>query len=315
MSDEMMVQSRPSVLPYALGGAALGAAGGAALTKWTNFNIATKYADNPGQAIDYAMAEMVEQTNAKDRFVHQMVEKDKAADSPWKILEEQATKVKEANDELGKIMQESGCADRITDYQNRLDAIKREQDNVLVDLLSGNKKLGEGEGAKTFIDTLIESSADDDKKAVDEALARFKEASKDKTFKVGEKEGVKLADIVDAELKNLQEFKAFAMTDNSIKNRVMESPQYKEVAEKAKTEVDALRTLITSKKSDFNFENYGKAYEKWKAAYEEAGNKLTDDVVAKCKTPRMGLTMLAGAAGLALIGAFIGKFANKNKDK
>lgn len=400
MSDDMMVQQRPSTVPYyALGGAALGAAAGAALTKWTNFNIATKYASNPDEAIDLAMQEMVEQTNAKDRFVHQMVERDKSPDSAWKTLEDVAAARHEAEAEYMAYFENAPkAAEDLGLYAVEFRESEIRPKEALEDLLTGRKKLGEEENiqkfidslleskaegdqktvtdafarfreanenatfnfggkdnvklaeipdeklptlkefkdfikqdediiakakeskqykdnVKTFLDTLLESKAEKDVKAVDDVLEKFKEKYKNESFNIGEGKTKKLAELSDAKIKTLEEFKDMAMTNDSVRKRAEELPQYKEVVDKVKGTIKKRKDMILDKNPDFNFENFERSCTKYRNALDKANKELTEEVVAKCKTPRYGLTMLAGAGILALAGAIIGKFANKNKDK
>ena len=77
MTDEMTVQAqRPSAIPYALGGAGIGAAAGAGLAGWGNVGYKTPMYTKWEDAVADA--------NKDDKFIKEMAEKD-GNDKTWKV--------------------------------------------------------------------------------------------------------------------------------------------------------------------------------------------------------------------------------------
>ncbi len=89
MTDEMAIQQqRPSAMPYVLGGAAVGGAGGAALAKWTPYGITeVKYK---------SWDDVVNDVNKDDSFIKEQLTKD--SDKKDKIQE-----LKNKGDEIANV--------------------------------------------------------------------------------------------------------------------------------------------------------------------------------------------------------------------
>ena len=285
MTDEMTVQAqRPSAMPYVLGGAGVGAVAGGSLAKWGNIGI-------QGQAYS-SFDDLVKEANNDDAFIKKMAEKEGETGENW-------SKLKKAAEEMAAETKkfEEAVPEQIRNEQTFTDYME---------------KLAAQEKAATEYDNKLNSIADD-------FINEFKSKPENNTWEIDGKKYVKDADgkfmCGDKELTNEMWRNDLKKTDekNVLKhNNIAEKT--KDLTEtKAKNEADEAFTKAEKALSDKADElKITKEFDKWKTAKKsltEAGEKakkdVTDDLLSKCKKPKVWLTALAGAAALALVGAMI----------
>lgn len=289
MSDEMMVQNqRPSAVPYFLGGAAVGAGAGWALTKYANFGFPGAYAANAEEAIARAKQEIIDQTNGKDTFVTKRINNTEGeVKSAWEKIQANAKAVNEAEKALQEAAKDVKDLPEFKTYLDKYTA----NESAIADLISGKTKVGDK--------SLFETLAANDTEATN-VWNRFKELG-DKEVKIGENTK-KASEVTLAEFKGLKD-------NQVVKDFLKENAEYRTFAEAQETEASkALKTALDKlkdKKPEFAVDSLK---EKIKAVVEanKKGNKeLTSDLLGKCKAPKMGLTIAAGAAVLGLLSALI----------
>ena len=281
MSDEMMVQnSRPSATPYLLGGAVVGGLGGYELAKRKDFGIKTKAYKSWEDAVKDA--------NKEDKFVSKQAGKEGENAANWKKVQEQRKAVADAEKAVKDAAGDLAGSEEIINYEKKISEVAGKENEMLQKLISGETKIGD----KALIDTLTE---DEQNKVYD----AFKNANKDKEFKVGE-ETKKVANLTNEEIKGLKEFKEYAKTDETLVSKAKETKEYKKIAEDAKKDLEELLNKIKAKISDFNIETYKNALDKLKNAKDDAKKILTDEVIGKLKKPSNLWTAVAGAVVLGL---------------
>lgn len=284
MTDEMTVQAqRPSAMPYVLGGAGVGAVAGGSLAKWGNVGI-------QGQAYS-SFDDLVKEANNDDAFIKKMAEKEGETGENWsklkKAAEEMAAETKKFEEAVPEQIRNEQT---FTDYMEKLAAKEKavtEYDNKVKGIVddiaekateweyNGNKyiKQTEGDNVGKFI---LEGGTDE----------------------------LSLADLK----KDIMKTK-----DGNFENKLLVKEVDKLAETKAKNEADEAFTKAEKALSDKADElKITKELDKWKTAKKsltEAGEKakkdVTDDLLSKCKKPKVWLTALAGAAALALVGAMI----------
>ena len=291
MSDEMMVQSsRPSAVPYLLGGAVVGGAGGWALAKYANIGI-------PTQAYK-SWDEAVADATKNDKFVKSQAEKSGDAAASWKTIQEQAKAIKDLEEEADKIAGDKlKGSEELKNYVEKLESLDKSENEVLEKLLSGETKIGEGENAKTLLNTIME----DQRNSAEKLTKTFREdpANKELKFTIEGKE-VAISNVTPEQARELQEFKDWAAKQEDVIAKAKEQEAYAKVRTDAQTDIQKLEEAITKKDPNFKKNEYLDAIGKKKAAKEDASKKITEDVLKNCKKANKWWNIGIGAVALAL---------------
>lgn len=283
MTDEMTVQAqRPSALPYVLGGAALGGIAGAGAA-----------AANVGiKAPAYASWEdAIADVNKDDSFVKKQVEKGGDNKANWEAVQTQAKAVKDAEKAVTDIKMPDGfeakaeldaVIEKEIALENAKKAVEKKELAAFETELANLKKLEikaeapyEYNGVKYSQEDfrkLLDSTKEEDKQLVEKLV-------KDSQ---GYKEAIGKADFAKAE-----------------KEAVNTAQQALNTAEEALTNKD------TKGLAGGIREAYGNAKKGLVSAKNTAKEKLTEDLLGKCKKTSTWKTAAIGAALLALGGLMI----------
>ena len=304
MTDEMTVQAqRPSVMPYVLGGAGVGAAAGGGLAKWGNIGI-------KGQAYSN-WEDAVADANKDDKFIKEMAEKD-GNDKTWKVLKDEIDNMASARETYNKAVPEQIRDEKVfTDYIEKAGKLTEATTNLEA---KNNEQLQKAIDEIKKLDAYEVTEADG-------KITKYAKPGADGTLPDGTKNIQEFFD--NADLLEKQAKKNDALYNNVIngedfakaeKQAVKDADEAAKVAKKALTDkVDDLNKNLTDKiKTD------DASISKWvdeKKAFTEAAEKskknLTDDILKQCKKPKVWLTALAGAAALAVVGALIAPKGDK----
>ena len=283
MTDEMTVQAqRPSALPYVLGGAALGGVAGAGAAAG---NLGIK---SPAYA---TWEEAVEAVNKDDSFVKKQVEKGGDNKANWEAIQTQAKAIQDAEKAVTEVKMPDGF-----EAKAELDAVIEKEIAL--------------ENAKKAV-------ADKEKAAFETELANLKkmEIKADAPYEFN---GVKY---------NQEEFRKLLNStneaDKELVDQLVKSTQgYKDAigkadfakaekeavtaAEKALQDAEeALAKKDTKQLAGGIREAYAKAKKGLVTAKNTAKEKLTEDLLGKCKKASTWKTAAIGAAVLALAGSMI----------
>lgn len=282
MTDEMTVQAqRPSALPYVLGGAALGgiAGGGAAAA-----NVGIKA---PAYS---SWEEAIADVNKDDSFVKKQVEKGGDNKANWEAIQTQAKAVQDAEKAVADIKMPEGF-----EAKAELDAVIEKEIAL--------------ENAKKAVENK-------EKAAFETELANLKKLALPEGY---EYNGTKYSEADFRKLLNSTEEADKAIVENLVKD----SQGYKEAigkADFAKAEKEAVtkaEEALTKAEADLvakdtkNLltqelrENLSKAKKGLASAKNTAKEKLTEDLLGKCKKASTWKTAAIGAAVLALAGLMI----------
>lgn len=281
MTDEMTVQAqRPSALPYVLGGAALGgiAGGGAAAA-----NVGIKA---PAYS---SWEEAIADVNKDDSFVKKQVEKGGDNKANWEAIQTQAKAVQDAEKAVTDIKMPEGF-----EAKAELDAVIEKEIAL--------------ENAKKAVENK-------EKAAFETELANLKKLALPEGY---EYNGTKYSEADFRKLLNSTEEADKAIVENLVKD----SQGYKEAigkADFAKTEKEALTAAekalqdaeeaLTKKDTKGLAGGVRDAYSNAKKGLTSAKNtakeKLTEDLLGKCKKASTWKTAAVGATVLALAGLMI----------
>ena len=301
MTDEMTVQAqRPSAMPYVLGGAGVGAVAGGSLAKWGNIGL-------KGQAYS-SFEELVKEASDNDKFtkIKDMAAKDGNVGKDWTVLKEAAEEMNTATKTFNDAVPEAIRSEQtLTEYVEKLAAQEKavtEYDNKVAEAIAKAKE------------TLKGPVGDDGKQLLDDV-------GKEITWNVDGKGNLnaeqfkKFAESTDAD--DVKLFREFAEKNDATKELFGDGEKsiIKAQKEARKTADDAVknaREALETKAKELKIEAKDIDVDKWSGAKktfteaaEKAKKNVTDDALAKCKNVKVGLTALAGAAALALIGALI----------
>lgn len=280
MTDEMAIQQqRPSAMPYLLGGAAIGGAGGAATAKYANFGIeGPKYK---------SWQDAVADVNKDDTFIKKQIEKGGDNKSNWETIQNNAKEVKAADKAVDDFKMPDGFE------------AKAELDDVI--------------GKEIELDEAKEALKKKEKEVFDKELKALKEMpiEKDKPYEFDgntynqEKFRTLLnstketdQDFVKNLVENTQEYKAEIEKPDFVKTQeaVAKAQEALGKAEEELTKKDT-KGLANEIRDSYSTVKKGAA-----SARRTAGEKITEDVLNKCKGASMWKTGLAAAAVLGLAG-------------
>ncbi|MCQ2744214.1 MAG: hypothetical protein MJ230_05400 [bacterium] len=283
MTDEMTVNQRPSAMPYLLGGAAVGGAGGYALSNYANVGIKTGY-----KSWEDAVADVTKD----DSFCKKQIEKKGDNVDAWEELQKQSEAVKNAQKAVDDAAGAAKDTEELTKYMEKLNEVETKENETLEKLLKGETKIGKDENAKTFLNSYEKSN---------DLLNEFKNVNgiKDKEFKIGES-NVKGENLKLEQAKERPEFKEWAAKQEKFIDAAKETDEYKKIRESANKELSELENAVKSKNEKLNVNEFKEALRKYTEAKNEAGKALTEDVLKKCKKPNNWLTAAVGAGVLAL---------------
>ena len=274
MSEDLMVQGqRPSALPYALGGAAIGGAAGAGSAK-LGLGI---------QSAAYkSWEDAVKESTEKDSFISKKIEKGGENKAAFESVKAQAEAVQKAEKALKDIKLPEGF-----EAATELEAFA---DRTI---------------AKEAAEKALESKK---KEVFDSALESIKKLEKYNIEGIGEVDNKALLEYIEkldeAGLKQFVE----SNTDHYGNKLPEATKDTKTALEKAEKEVaDALEAL--NKKDSKLTEEVRNSYLNAKKGVNEAKNEakkvLTDDLLSKIKKPSMAKTAAAVAAAGLLIGLLL----------
>lgn len=314
MTDEMTVQAqKPMTMPYAIGGAAVGALGGGALSKWGNIGI-------PGKAYS-SWEDVVKDVDKDDKFVTEAAKKENDAASAWKEVEQVRKDMKEAESAYKTAVPEAlreeiteldDYAKKLTEHEEAVAKYDKKVDSYLDDLIKDSwdhpVKLGDKFEDKAH--TLVTEEGEHKGKYVwkgenGEISVISKEDIKNRAKQIiddGDQKGVfrnkdlrtVMAESEELKAKNAAE-EALGKSKETLENKFT---KLNENISENKLSVDKAKSYIEGKKN-------------YKAAREGAEKKLTTDILDKCKKPKVVLTALVGAAALGLLGALIAPKGDK----
>lgn len=281
MTDEMAIQQqRPSAMPYVLGGAAVGGAGGAALAKYADFGLqGPKYKN---------WEEAVAEVNKDDSFIKSQIEKDGDNKAACETIKNSAIEVDDAKKALAEFKMPDGF-----EAKNELDAVIEKE---------------------IALDTANEAVKKKEKEVFDNELKNLKEMEI-KNDKPYEFKGKKYNQ---EEFRNL--LNSTEEADKKLVKELVESTQAykdeigkadfakseKEVVTKAKEALTKAEEELTKKDTKGLANGIRDSYSTVKkgvaSAEKNASEKITKEVLSKCKGASMWKTGLAAAAVLGLAG-------------
>lgn len=281
MTDEMAIQQqRPSAMPYLLGGAAIGGAGGAATAKYANFGIESpKYK---------SWQDAVADVNKDDTFIKKQIEKGGDNKTNWETIKNSAKEVKDADKAVNDFKMPDGFE------------AKAELDDVI--------------GKEIALDDAKDAVKKKEKEVFDKELKALKEMPIEEG-KPYEFKGVKYNQEEFRKLLNSTE----EADQNLVKELVENTQKYKDEigkADFAKTEKEAVtkaqEALVKAeeeltKKDTKGLANgirdsYSTVKKGAASARLTASEKITGDVLKNCKSASGWKTGLAAAAVLGLAG-------------
>ena len=266
----MTVQGQQNSNPglWAIGGAGLGVAGGAAAANY-GYGINTQYAKNWEDA--------VAKTNADDKFVKSAIEKGGDNKSKWEAIQKHAKAVADAQKAVDDFKFPEGF-----NAKAELEAMWKAQDaydNKLTEAYdTALKKLKEME--------LKDGFEFDGKKYTQEEFRNLLNSTKDEDKTLAKK-------IVESH----KEYTDIVNKDGFRKTE-------KEALDKATETFNGKKGDKWTQALD---DGYKAVREKVSVARKEAGSNITDDILKACKKPSTMWTAAAAAAVLAIGGYLIGK--------
>lgn len=283
MTDEMAIQGqRPSAIPYLAGGALLGGVvgGGAAAAGYGLSSPAYK-----------SWEDAVSEVNKNDAFVKKQVEKGGDNKANWEAIQNQAKAVKEAQTELEKVKMPEGFE------------AKKELEAVI------DKEIAVADAQKAIT------------KKYEAAYNKELENLKKMEIKADKPYQFKGVDYNQEDFRKL--LNSTKEEDKALVKELVESTEaYKQEIGKAdfvKTEKEALEKAQDSlKKAEEDLvkkdtkglasgvrETLGNAKKKLAEANSSAKEKLTEDLLSKCKKVSTWKTAAIGAAILGLAGLLV----------
>lgn len=284
MTDEMAIQGqRPSAIPYVLGGAALGGAAGYGAAV-AGYGLKAPAYKNWQEAVDAV--------NKDDKFVSEQIKKSGDNKANWETIKNEAKAVKDAEEAAKKITLPEGSAkaelDTVVAKELALDnaqkAIDKKYQAAFDNELANLKKMEikadapyEFKGVKynqESFRTLLNSTKEEDKKLVEELVKDTK----------GYKDVIGAEDFAKAE-------KAAKTEAENALNTAKEAFAKKNVGDKAIAE-----DIVAQ---------YTKAHKGVAAAKNNASEKISKNVLDKCKKVSNWKTAAVGAAVLALAGLMV----------
>lgn len=283
MTDEMTVQAqRPSALPYVLGGAALGGVAGAGSAA-AGLGVKTP--------VYASWEEAVADVNKDDSFVKKQVEKGGDNKANWEAIQTQAKAIQDAEKAVTDIKMPEGfeakaeldaVIEKEIALENAKKAVENKEKAAFETELANLKKMeikadapyefnGKAYNQEEFR-KLLNSTEEADKELVETLVKDTK----------GYKDAIGKADFAKAE-----------------KEAVTKAQEALNKAEEALTNKD------TKGLAGGIRESYAKAKKGLASARNTAKEKLTEDLLGKCKKASTWKTAAIGAAVLALAGLMI----------
>lgn len=284
MTDEMTVQAqRPSALPYVLGGAALGGVAGAGASA---ANIGIK-----SQAYS-SWEDAVAEVNKDDSFVKKQVEKGGDNKANWEAIQTQAKAVKDAEEALSKYKLPDGFEGK-AELEAAID-----KEIALADAKAAKDKLFQAEFDKELANLKqMEIKAEtpfefDGKKYNQEEFRNLLNSTKEEDKKLVErlvKEQKAYKDAIGKEGFAKAETEAVTAAEKAL-NEANEALGKKTGADKITADIR---------------KGFADARQAVKTAKATAKEKLTEDLLGKCKKASTWKTAALGAAVLALAGLMV----------
>ncbi len=282
MTDEMMVQAqRPSAMPYVLGGAALGAAAAGAGAAVGNMGVKSPAYSSWEAAVADA--------NKEDSFVSKQIKKGGDNKADWETIQNQAKKLQDAEkalteyklpdgfegkaeleavlDKEAELAKNTAAKDKLiqAEFDKELENLKKMEIKPESPFEYDGKKYNQEEFRK-----LLNSTDEADKKLVDK-LVRDQQGFKDAIGKEG---------FAKAETESITKAEE-ALT--KAKEELGKKNGHEKITEEIKTKFGELRKGVTT-------------------ARTEASEKITEELLGKCKKASTWKNAAIGAAVLALAG-------------